>query len=63
MIADRLFDLFNDELETLRSLGARFAAQYPKLAGRLRLSPDTIDDPHVARLVESFAFIAARLPR
>lgn len=61
MIADRLFDLFNDELETLRDLGARFAAQYPKLAGRLRLAPDTIDDPHVARLVESFAFVAARL--
>jgi type VI secretion system protein ImpG len=58
---ERLFKFYNDELEALRRLGGRFAAQYPKVAGRLRLSPDTVDDPHVARLVESFAFIAARL--
>ncbi len=60
-MAESLFNFFNEELDSLRSLGARFAARYPKVAGRLRLSPDAIDDPHVARLIESFAFVAARL--
>ncbi len=58
---ERLFAFYNEELESLRRLGGRFAGQHPKVAGRLRLSSDTADDPHVARLIESFAFIAARL--
>nr|USU33122.1 type VI secretion system baseplate subunit TssF [Methylobacterium sp. OTU13CASTA1] len=58
---DRLYGFYNSELEALRGLGGRFAERHPKIAGRLRLSPDAIDDPHVARLIESFAFIAARL--
>ena len=33
----------------------------PKIAGRLRLSADTVDDPHVARLLEGVAFLAARV--
>ena len=60
-MTERLFSYFNDELNSLRDLGGRFAAQHPKIAGRLRLSSDSVDDPHVARLIESFAFIAARL--
>lgn len=60
-MTDRLFRFFNEELEALRGLGGRFAARYPKIAGRLRLSAEAIDDPHVARLIESFAFIASRL--
>lgn len=60
-MAERLFNFFNEELESVRSLGARFATRYPKVAGRLRLSGDSVDDPHVARLIESFAFVAARL--
>lgn len=60
-MAERLFSYFNDELEALREVGGRFAAQHPKVAARLRLSADSVDDPHVARLIESFAFVAARL--
>lgn len=60
-MVERLFNLFNEELEALRAAGSRFAGRHPKVAGRLRLSRDSIDDPHVARLIESFAFIAARL--
>src|SRR5207244_3454592 len=33
----------------------------PKIAGRLRLAPETVDDPHVARLLEGVAFLAARV--
>ncbi len=60
-MADRLLAFYNEELEALRRLGAGFARRFPKVAGRLRLSADAADDPHVARLIESFSFIAARL--
>ena len=51
---------YADELQALRGRAARFARAYPKIAGRLRLSPETSDDPHVERLIQSFAFVAAR---
>src|SRR6185436_16756336 len=38
-----------------------FAEAYPKIAGRLRLSPGGVDDPHVARLLDGVAFLAARV--
>lgn len=52
---------YNDELSHLRQAGAEFAEAYPKIAGRIRLTEGGSDDPHVARLLESFAFLAARL--
>jgi type VI secretion system protein ImpG len=61
MMSDRLFAYYNQELEDMQRLAAEFAAAHPKIAGRLRLSADTIDDPHAARLIEAFAFIAGRL--
>ena len=33
----------------------------PKVAGRLRLSAETVDDPIVERLLEGVAFLAARV--
>jgi type VI secretion system protein ImpG len=41
---------------------AEFAEKYPKVASRLRLeaSKET-EDPHVERLIEAFAFLAARV--
>src|SRR4029078_6680245 len=38
-----------------------FAEAYPKIAGRLRLSPGGVDDPHVARLLDGGAFLGARV--
>lgn len=57
----RLLPLYDQELGHLRRMAAEFADAHPKIAGRLRLSADAIDDPHVARLMEGFAFIAARI--
>src|SRR5579872_2564298 len=42
-------------------MGAEFAQKYPKLAGRLLLEPDRCEDPHVERLLEGFALLAARI--
>jgi type VI secretion system protein ImpG len=60
-VFDDLLPYYNAELRFMRELAKEFAATNPKIAGRLRLSQDTIDDPHVGRLVEAFAFLNARL--
>ncbi len=60
-MSDRLLVYYNQELESLQRLAGEFAAAHPKIAGRLRMSPDAIDDPHAARLIEAFSFIAGRL--
>src|SRR5215813_1340633 len=43
-------------------MGAQFAEKYPKIASRLRLeSSKETEDPHVERLIEAFALLAARV--
>ena len=60
-MSDALLPYYNRELEALRDLAAEFAEAHPKIAGRLRLSKDAVDDPHVARLLEGVAFLGARV--
>ncbi len=60
-MSDALLPYYNRELDAIRRLAAEFATTHPKIAGRLRLSPDSVDDPHVARLLEGVAFLAARV--
>lgn len=60
-MSDALLPYYNRELDAIRRLAADFAVTHPKIAGRLRLSPDSVDDPHVARLLEGVAFLAARV--
>ena len=49
MASESLHAYFNRELEALRVLAGEFAERHPKIAGRLRLTKDTVDDPHVSR--------------
>lgn len=60
---DTLLDYYQRELAYLRNSGAQFAERFPKIAHRLELSRDECPDPHVERLLEGFAFLAARLHR
>jgi type VI secretion system protein ImpG len=60
-MSDSLLPYYDRELNALRRLAADFAVAHPKIAGRLRLTPDAVDDPHVARLLEGTAFLAARV--
>ncbi|MDG1872694.1 MAG: type VI secretion system baseplate subunit TssF [Mariniblastus sp.] len=59
-MSDELLEFYNSELNYFRRLTDEFAKQHPKIAGRLRLEKPG-EDPHVSRLVESFAFLNARL--
>nr|WP_282571979.1 type VI secretion system baseplate subunit TssF [Roseomonas acroporae] len=52
---------YESELAAIRRLAGEFANAYPKVAGRLRLTPEQVDDPHVERLLEGVAFLAARV--
>jgi type VI secretion system protein ImpG len=58
---DDLLHYYERELAFLRRTGADFARRHPKIAGRLLLEPNKCDDPHVERLLEGFAFLAARV--
>ena len=52
---------YERELTVLRQLGAEFAEKYPKIASRLLLEPNRCGDPHVERMIEAFALLAARV--
>ena len=61
---DRLLDHYNTELRHLREMAGEFAREFPKIAGRLALDKDAKEicpDPYVERLLEGFAFLAARV--
>jgi type VI secretion system protein ImpG len=58
---EELLEYYERELAYLRQLGSKFAEKYPRVASRLLLEPDRCDDPHVERLLEAFAFLAARI--
>ena len=60
-MTDELLSYYNNELTSIRRLGAEFAAAHPKIAARLRLGPDSIDDPHVERLIQAFAYLNAHI--
>lgn len=56
-----LFELYKRELLHAREMGGEFAAEFPKVAGRLGLETLECTDPYVERLLEGFAFLAARV--
>ena len=58
---DELLTYYERELTYLRQMGADFAEKYPKVASRLLLEPNRCEDPHVERLIEAAAFLAARV--
>jgi len=60
-MSDELLTYYNEELKFLRLMGAEFAVKHSKIAGRLRLSTDGSDDPHVERIIEAFAYLNARI--
>src|SRR3954464_3919514 len=57
----RLLRLYSDELTHLRERGAEFAREFPKVAARLSMDGVEVTDPYVERLLEGFAFLAARV--
>ena len=57
----RLLRYYNQELHHVREMGSEFAREFPKIAGRLGMDGIDCADPYVERLLEGFAFLAARV--
>ncbi|MDG2728175.1 type VI secretion system baseplate subunit TssF, partial [Vibrio parahaemolyticus] len=60
-MSEEFLKYYNRELAYLRHKGQEFGEQYPKIAARLRISEEQVDDPHVERLLEGCAFLTARI--
>ena len=61
---ERLLAYYNAELRHLREMTGEFAREFPKIAARLALdreAKEACPDPYVERLIEGFAFLAARV--
>ena len=52
---------YERELQHLRGMAGEFARENPKVAGRLSLDEFECADPYVERLLEGFAYLAARV--
>jgi type VI secretion system protein ImpG len=57
----RLLRYFDRELRHLRTVAHEFAREFPKVAGRLAIDEFSCADPYVERLLEGYAFLAARV--
>lgn len=60
-MSESLYPYYESELTFIRKLAQEFARKYPSAAARLQLEPDRSADPHVERLIEAFALLAARV--
>jgi len=58
---DLMLEHYERELVFLRRMGAEFARKYPKIAARLLLDEEKVEDPHVERMIESFAYLTGRI--
>lgn len=57
----RLLDYYNRELGHVHEMAIEFAKQYPKIARRLGLDGLEVKDPYIERLIDGFAYMAARV--
>lgn len=52
---------YQKELSYLKHHGKLFASRFPKIARRLGIVEGETEDPHVSRLIESFALLTSRI--
>lgn len=58
---EEILGYYERELVFLRRMGAEFARKYPKIAARLQIEEEKVEDPHVERMIQAFAFLSARV--
>jgi len=52
---------YERELSFLRSHAEEFSRRYPRIAGRLAVSGEVLQDPHVERMIQAFALLSSRI--
>ena len=60
---EQLLPYYERELGFLRRHSREFAERYPKIAGRLQVSGEVCEDPHIERMIESFALMNSRIAK
>ncbi|RJG09477.1 type VI secretion system baseplate subunit TssF [Massilia cavernae] len=60
---EQLLPYYERELGFLRRHSREFAERYPKIAGRLLIGGEVCEDPHIERMIESFALLNARIAK
>ncbi|GAB2844810.1 type VI secretion system baseplate subunit TssF [Pseudoduganella ginsengisoli] len=60
---EQLLPYYERELGFLRRYSREFAERYPKIAGRLQVSGEVCEDPHIERMIESFALMNSRIAK
>lgn len=60
---EELLPYYEKQLQEFGQQSREFAEKYPKIAQRLSLNQEQIDDPHIERLIQAFSLIAARIDK
>ncbi|MFZ4876479.1 type VI secretion system baseplate subunit TssF [Janthinobacterium sp. Mn2066] len=60
---EQLLPYYERELGLFRQYTREFSSRFPKAAGRLLIAGDTCEDPHIERLIQSFALLTARVAK
>lgn len=60
---EQLLPYYERELALFRRQSREFAERFPKAAGNLLMAGETCADPHVERLIQSFALLTARVAK
>lgn len=58
-----LLPYYERELSFLRRYSREFAERYPKIAGSLLMAGEICEDPHIERLIQSYALLNARVSK
>lgn len=60
---DELLKAYELEAVQLKLLSSEFSKRFPRVAGKLQMAGDVCEDPHVERLIQAVALIAARISK
>jgi len=60
---EELLPYYERELGFLRRYAREFSERYPKIAGRLMIGGEVCEDPHIERMIQSFALLNSRIAK
>ncbi|SDC06834.1 type VI secretion system baseplate subunit TssF [Acinetobacter boissieri] len=60
---EELLPYYEKQLQEFGQQSRAFSEKYPKIAQRLSINQEQIDDPHIERLIQAFSLIAARIDK
>ena len=60
---EEVLPYYEKQLQEFSQQSREFANKYPKIAQRLSLNQEQIDDPHIERLIQAFSLISARIDK